>query len=70
MSKYTEDQNSEDSLYTIQAYLASNHYDIKEYQKLLLRKKLKKYLTEKKKDLSEILTKNSSYNRGNLKKRL
>jgi len=40
----TEDQNSEDSLYTIQAYLASNHYDIKEYQKLLLRKKLKKYL--------------------------
>ena len=44
MSKYTEDQNSEDSLYTIQAYLASNHYDIKEYQKLLLRKKLKKYL--------------------------
>jgi hypothetical protein len=36
----TEDQKSENSLYTIQGYLASNHHHIKEYQKLLYRKKI------------------------------
>ena len=34
----TEEQKPANAMYTIQAYLASNHYDIKEYQKLLFRK--------------------------------
>lgn len=35
----TEEQKPASAMYTIQAYLASHHYDIKEYQKLLYRKK-------------------------------
>jgi hypothetical protein len=34
----SDDQKSENSMYTIQGYLASNHHHIKEYQKLLYRK--------------------------------
>lgn len=34
----TEQEKATNAMYTIQAYLSSNHYDIKEYQKLLLRK--------------------------------
>jgi len=56
---------------TLRKYIDKYGIDISHFNpEQIRREKLKKYLTEKKKDLSEILTKNSSYNRGNLKKRL
>jgi hypothetical protein len=56
---------------TLRKYIDKYDIDISHFNPEKIRiEKLKKFLTEKKKDLSEILTKNSSYNRGHLKKRL
>lgn len=56
---------------TLRKYIDKYDIDISHFNsEQIRREKFKKYLTEKKKDLSEILTENSSYNRGHLKKRL
>jgi hypothetical protein len=56
---------------TLRKYIEKYQIDVSHFNPEQIRiEKLRKNLTDKKKDLSEILTENSSYGRGHLKERL